>query len=110
LSTLSIPQHYADHRPYAEPPAKLTDLAGPTTGSIMLPQQIDWGPPRPCDMGSETDRRVVYERVLREATSTDEVCRYVNGAALLEVWRLLWLPVRVRTTWERQLPDLLRAA
>lgn len=107
---MSIHQHYSDHRPYPKPPATLTDLAGPTTGSITLPPQIDWGPPRRYDMGSETDRRVVYERVLREATSTDEVCRYVNGAALLEVWRHLWLPSRLRTKWERQLPELMRAA
>jgi hypothetical protein len=103
-------RHYADHRPYPEPPAKLSDLVGPTAGAINLPPQIDWGPPRPYDMGSDIDRRIVYERVLREASSTDEVCRYVNGTALLAVWNLLWLPARVRTTWEHRLPELVRAA
>ena len=107
---MSTERRYADHRPYPEPPAKLRDLAGPTAGTITLPLQIDWGPPRPYDMASEVDRRILYERVLREASSTDEVCRFVDGAALLEVWNLLWLPARVRTTWERRLPELVPAA
>ena len=107
---MSIDRHYADHRPYPEPPASLADLTGPTAGSITLPPHIDWGPPRPYDMASDVDRRIVYERVLREASSTDEVCRYVNGAALRAAWYFLWLPARIRTTWERRLPELVRAA
>jgi len=103
-------RHYADHRPYPEPPARLSDLAGPIAGEIELPRSIDWGPAHTYDMGSEADRRIVYERVLREAASTEEVCRYVNGPALVEVWGRLWLPMRVRSSWESRLSDLARAA
>jgi hypothetical protein len=107
---MSTERHYADHRPYAEPPARLSELVGPTPRLVILPPQIDWGPPRLYDMASDVDRRIVYERVLREASSTADVCRYVNGAAPLELWHLLWLPARVREMWRRRLPELVRDA
>jgi hypothetical protein len=103
-------RHYADHRPYPEPPARLSDLAGPTAGEIELPRTIDWGPERTYDMSSDSDRRIVYERVLREAASTEEVCRYVDGEALVEVWGGPWLPERVRKSWDDRFPELTRAA
>jgi hypothetical protein len=104
--TVSEHRHYADHRPYPDPPAQLTDLTGPTASVVELPITIDWGPGRSYDLGQEADRRIVYEVVLQEAASTVEVARYVNGAALVDVWRRLWLPQRVRHTWEQRCPEL----
>jgi hypothetical protein len=101
---------YADHRPYAEPPARLADLTGPTAGVIELPITIGWGPKRHYDLAEDADRRVVCEVVLQEAASTEEARRYVNGAALVEVWARLWLPRRVRRSWEERLPELARVA
>ena len=98
-------RRYVDHRPYPAPPARLDDLTGLTSGMVELPVTIDWGPGRSYDLGQDTDRRVVYERVLREAASTGEVCRYVNGQALLDVWGRLWLPRRVRSSWEERFPE-----
>ena len=92
-------RHYGDHRPYPDPPARLSDLTGPTSGPIELPISIDWGPRRVYDMAHDADRRVVYEVVLQEAASTEEVARYVNGAVLVQVWPRLWLPRRVRRSW-----------
>jgi hypothetical protein len=103
-------RHYADHRPYPDPPGRLADLMGPTAGLVELPVTIDWGPNRTYDLELDADRRVVYERVLREAASTDEVSRYVNGRALVEVWSRLWLPQRVRRLWEDRFPELTQAA
>jgi hypothetical protein len=31
-------RHYGDHRPYPDPPARLADLTGPTSGPIELPR------------------------------------------------------------------------
>ena len=76
-------RRYGDHRPYPDPPAHLADLTGPTDGLIELPITIDWGPKRVYDMGRDAERRIVYERVLREAATPDEVARYVNGAVLV---------------------------
>ena len=103
-------RHYADHRPYPDPPAQLADLTAPTAGTVELPLAMDWGPRRSFDLGKEVDRRILYEVVLQEAGSTAEVARYVNGAALLEAWPRLWLPRRVRRAWEDRLPELAIAA
>ena len=103
-------RRYADHRPYPDPPARLEDLTGPTSGVVELPITIDWGPRRRYDLGTDTDRRIVYERVLREAGDAEEVGRYVNGAILVDVWSRLWLPQRVRLAWEQRFPELTHAA
>jgi hypothetical protein len=103
-------RRYIDHRPYPDPPDRLTDLTGPTTGTVEVPVSIDWGPPRAYDVATEIDRRILYERVLREASSTAEVCRYVNGPALVALWSQLWLPQRLRLQWETRFPELHQAA
>src|ERR1700757_3061966 len=84
--TVTEQRRSADHRPYPDPPLRLADLTGPTAGVVELPITIDWGPRRRYDLGTDTDRRIVYERVLREAGDAEEVGRYVNGAVLVEVW------------------------
>jgi excisionase family DNA binding protein len=108
--TVTEQRRYADHRPYPDPPARLADLTGPTSGVVELPITIDWGPRRRYDLGTDADRRIVYERVLREAGDAEEVGRYVNGAILVDVWSRLWLPQRVRRTWEQRFPELTHAA
>jgi hypothetical protein len=91
-ATVHQRQRYGEHRPYPDPPARLADLTGPTAGTVELPITIDWGPRRSYDMAVDADRRVVYELVLQEAATTEQVGQYVNGHALAEVWRRLWLP------------------
>lgn len=49
-------RRYVDHRPYPEPPARLDDLTGPTSGTVELPVTIDWGPRRSYDLGEDADR------------------------------------------------------
>ena len=101
---------YGDHRPDPDPPARLADLTGPTEGLMELPITIDWGPKRVYDMGREAELRIVYERVLREAATSAEVARYVNGVVLPAVWSRLFLPLRIRQVWEQRFPELARAA
>ena len=107
---MAQPPTYGYHRPYAEPPARLSDLAGPDTGVVCVPVTIDWGPARTYDLDVDRDRRILYERVLREAATTAEICDWVNGAALVQVWKQLWLPERLRRRWEETLPALLKSA
>jgi ABC-type molybdate transport system ATPase subunit len=52
----------------------------------------------------------MYERVIREATRPDDLRAYLNGEVLRDVWRSLYLPVRVRRLWEVRFPDLGLAA
>ena len=101
---------YSERRPYAEPPERISDLTGPTSGHGKLPITIDWGGARSYDLGSEADRRILYERVLREAASTAEVCEWVDGAALVALWSQLWLPQRLRRRWEDAFPELRQPA
>jgi hypothetical protein len=103
-------RRYGEHRTYPDPPHLLADLIGPTAGTIELPVTIYWGPKRTYDMTSEADRRVMYEIVLQEAATTEQVNQYVNGHALAQVWRRLWLPRRVRNIWEEGLAELRRPA
>jgi hypothetical protein len=37
------------------------------------------------DIGRDADRLIVYERALLEAATTEEVARFVNGAAVVAV-------------------------
>ena len=97
---------YAEQRPYADPPGRLAELTGPTEGVVELPVTLDWGPRRTYDLTAEMDRRILYERVMREAATTDEVCRWIDGTALQAVWPRLWLPERLRRSWEAALPEL----
>jgi hypothetical protein len=48
----------------------------------------------------------MYERVIREATRIDDLRAYVNGTALREAWRQLFLPARVRQIREERFPVL----
>jgi hypothetical protein len=48
----------------------------------------------------------MYERVIREATRVEDLRVYLNGAVLPQVWRKLFLPLRVRRSWEDRFPDL----
>jgi hypothetical protein len=42
----------------------------------------------------------------REATRIDDLRSYLNGAVLPQVWPQLFLPARVRQSWEERLPVL----
>jgi excisionase family DNA binding protein len=65
-------RRYADHRPYPDPPGRLTDLTGPTSGVVELPITIDWGPKRG------------YDLVPRQATfARNEIARSSGSS----VWR-----------------------
>ncbi len=75
-----------------------------------MPGTIDWGPKRTYNVALDAGRRVMYELVLQEGASTEQVSQYVNGQALAQVWRRLWLPRRVRTMWEERLSELRQAA
>jgi hypothetical protein len=101
---------YSDHRPYPSPPAMWGDLAGPVSGRVELSRSMDWGPPRTYDVADLTDRRILYERVLREAAGPEEVCAWVDGPSLRVLWPAMWLPRRVRDAWEDRFPQLRRAA
>jgi hypothetical protein len=100
---------YAENRPYLLPET-LGELGGPLTGVVRLPLRLDWSERAEFHLDDPAERNVMYERVIREATRIDDLCTYLNGMVLREVWRSLFLPVKVRRIWEERFPDLVLAA
>lgn len=84
----------------------LDDLAGPSVGEVVLPTRLDWGPPRSYHLDREMDLHLCYERVLREAASSGDLRAFLDKKLLLQHWRHLLLPPRLRQLWEDRFPVL----
>lgn len=100
---------YAENRPYLVPES-IEELTGPSAGVVMLPERLDWPERVAFYLDVRAERNLMYERVIREATRPSDLRSYLNGTVLHEVWRSLFLPVRVRRMWEERFPDLSLAA
>jgi hypothetical protein len=100
---------YAENRPYLLPET-LEELAGPVTGVVQLPSRLDWSERAEFHLDDPAERNVMYERVIREATQIDDLRSYLNEEVLRQVWGRLFLPARVRRSWEARFPDLRRVA
>jgi hypothetical protein len=100
---------YAENRPYLLPET-LRELAGPVTGVVQLPLRLDWSERAEFHLDDPAERNVMYERVIREATRIDDLRSYLNEEVLRQVWIRLFLPARVRRSWEARFPDLRHAA
>lgn len=100
---------YAESRPYLLPET-LGELAGPLAGVVQLPLRLDWSERTEFHLDDPAERNVMYERVIREATRADDLRSYLNEQVLRQVWNQLFLPARVRRTWEDRFPDLRLAA
>jgi hypothetical protein len=48
----------------------------------------------------------MYERVLREARSPEDLRAFLDGGTLWRLWGRLVLPAPVRVVWERRFPEL----
>ncbi|MQY14293.1 hypothetical protein SRB5_44570 [Streptomyces sp. RB5] len=96
---------YADIRPYMVP-GTLGALVGPVTGVVELPTALDWGPKRAYRLDSDSDRRVLYETVIREAARAEQLAEYLNAGLLVRLWPRLWLPPQVKRLWLARFPEL----
>jgi hypothetical protein len=97
---------YAEAKPYALP----TSLTGPTSGTIVLPWHIDWGPAYIYDLADESDTAVMYERVIREAHDPSELATFLDATTLLRLWPRLIIPQAARRQWEARFESLARRA
>jgi hypothetical protein len=87
----------------------LTDLRGPTEGTVELPLWLFWScPGHTFDLGDRDMRLWLYQTVLREASSLQDLTAYLDGDTLIALWPDLYLPKGVRQAWEDTHP-LLRA-
>lgn len=69
-------------------------------GRVRLPLHLNWSQPgREFDLADRRQRARVYEIVLREGTGED-ICEYVDGALLVDLWQELVLPAPLRREWQ----------
>jgi transcriptional regulator with XRE-family HTH domain len=69
-------------------------------GRAELPLHLNWTQPgRVCDLSDRRQRARVYEIVLREGTRED-ICNYIDGALLIDLWPDLVLPAEARRAWQ----------
>lgn len=69
-------------------------------GRVRLPLHLNWSQPgREFDLSDRRQRARVYEIVLREGTDQD-ICDYVDGTLLADLWPNLVLPAPLRREWQ----------
>lgn len=90
--------------------ASFADLRGPTQGMIELPIWLYWSSPdHTFDLADRDMQRWLYQIVLREANSLEDLATYLDGDTLIALWPELFLPKGVRQAWEEQHPSLQAA-
>lgn len=97
---------YADQRPYTVA-GSLADLRGPTSGTVVLDRRLDWSGRARYDLANPRRLASMYETVLREATSPDDLARWLDGPTLVRLWPELVLPPQVRRMWEARFSELV---
>lgn len=81
--------------------ASLADLRGPTDGTVELPIWLYWSSPdHTFNLADRGMRRWLYQIVLRQASSLEDLATYLNGDMLIALWPDLFLPKGVRRAWE----------
>jgi len=106
---VAVRPRYLDGRPVTVARA-LADLAGPSHGQVRLPSSLEWSSDRVFELGDDSDLRLLYETVLREARDAGDLARYLDSELLISVWPRLWLPPQVRRVWESSFSVLTSTA
>jgi hypothetical protein len=86
--------------------AALEDLHGPIHGEVALDRHLDWSPDPGYDLDDPGDLQLLYQTVLNEATTRDDLNRWLNADTLMRLWPILWVPARVRLLWQSRFPEL----
>jgi hypothetical protein len=100
------PIRYEHARPFYVP----TDwdaLRGPVTGVVTLPLHLDWSSSNAYALEDPRRLRSLYSTVIQEATSDEDLERYLDGATLRREWRRLRMPPYVRDAWENAFPEII---
>jgi transcriptional regulator with XRE-family HTH domain len=67
---------------------------------VRLPLHLNWSQPgQELDLSDRRQRARAYEIVLREGTGED-ICGYIDGALLADLWPDLVLPAGLRRAWQ----------
>ncbi|MGH3907920.1 MAG: hypothetical protein ACRDTE_27640 [Pseudonocardiaceae bacterium] len=100
---------YVDVRPYTVP-QRLEQLTGPDRGEVQPPSALTGTPRRRYRLDDDHDAELLYRTVIREASTVDELARYLNAQVLKQLWLRLVLPAPCRTRWEQRFPELAQPA
>jgi hypothetical protein len=73
---------------------------------VELPHRLFWQPDRHIDLGNPSLVRWMYETVLTEAVTPEELRTWLDGATLVRLWPDLFVPAGVRRVWEEHHPVL----
>lgn len=95
---------YADHIPY-QMPESLTDLHGPTSGTVEVGGHIDTSLSPVYDLSDLSRRWSLYTKVVQAGTSAEQAA-LLDRTALIGLWPTLMLPQRCRDLWETKFPEL----
>ncbi|WP_248816261.1 hypothetical protein [Frankia sp. AgPm24] len=95
---------YDDVRPYAVANS-LDELQGPTSGVVVLDRWLDWSGSARYDLTNPGRLARMYETVLREASRTADLSRWLEGRTLARLWGDLVLPPQVRAHGILQRPS-----
>ena len=109
MSVVSAPRRRGWPRPVVVA-LDLAELHGPTSGVIELPHRLLWQPIRRLDLDDPSVLRWMYQVVLREAVSVEELRTWLDGPTLVELWPRLYLPRWVRQAWQEAHFELRQAA
>ena len=96
---------YGDRKPYVVADT-LAALTGPTRGLVSLPRHLDWSGHADYDLGRPARVAGMYKVVLSEAGNVEDLCTWLDGELLLQLWPTLWLPPQLRRRWEERFPEL----
>ena len=90
--------------------AELDEFRRPTGGTVELPHRLFWQPKRTVDIDHPAKLAWMYETVLREAATIDELRARLHGPTLVSIWADLFLPRGVRQAWEERYRQLRATA
>lgn len=102
---LPAPRSHTERKPHVVAD-NLDNLTGPTTGTITLPHHIDWSGTPTKNLDEPGMLASVYQTILNEAATVEDLNTLLNGPALIDLWPTMWLPVAVRRLWETRFPQL----
>jgi len=96
---------YGNRKPYVVAD-RLSQLRGPTEGTVTLPHHLDWSGRASYDLDRPARLASMYKAVLNEASTVKDLRDWLDRRKLIDLWPTLWLPPRLRALWESRFPEL----